>query len=183
MDNPDLVWQIIWINISYNSPIVAWYNHGVDWGSFTSQSEMEELVHNDYPDNSITTVHNVVYAFIRTLKESPLGGFGLYSPVNKTQFCKKGFETIERETLAYSLYKYGEIKGIRSLKVSDLYSKDNLIGTYREFGIPKGFVENLLRSLNSDKNRILIAELNMGLDSISLRDDMDAFNCLKTLVR
>ncbi|MFA6831992.1 MAG: phosphoadenosine phosphosulfate reductase family protein [Bacteroidaceae bacterium] len=182
MDNPDLVWQIIWINISYNSPIAVWYNHGVDWGSFTSQSEMEELVHNDYPDNSRTTVHNVVYAFIRTLKESPLGGFGLYSPVNKTQFCKKGFETIERETLAYSLYKYGETKGTRSLKVSDLYSKDNLIGTYREFGIPKGFIENLLRSLNSDANRILIAELNMGLDSISLRDDMDAFNCLKTLV-
>lgn len=181
-DNPDLVWQIIWVNLSYNSPIAAWYNFGVDWGRFISQPEIEALVLNDYPDNSKTTVHNVVYAFIRTLKESPLGEFGLYSEVNKTQFLKKGFESVEREAIAYSLYKYSDVKGTHSLKISDLYSADNPIGTYREFGLSKSSLEKILRSLNSDSNRILIAELNMGLDSISLKDGMNAFSCLRALL-
>ena len=182
MDNPDLVWQIIWINLSYNSPIAAWYNTGVEWGKFITQQEMEELVLNDYSDNSKTTVHNVVYAFVRTLKESPLGEMGLFCSVNKNEYQKRGFDTIEREALAYSLYRYSETKGVRSLRISDLFSTENNIGAYREFGITKSSIEKLLRSLNSDTNRVLIAELNMGLESITLHDDMDSFNCLKTLV-
>lgn len=181
-DNPNLVWQIIWVNLSYNSPIAAWYNFGIEWGTYISQPEIEALVLNDYADNSKTTVHNVVYAFIRTLKESPLGGLGLYSEINKIQFHKKSFDSVEREAIAYSLYKYAEAKGIRSLKISDLYSADNPIGAYREFGINKGSFEKILRSLNSDSNRVLIAELNLGLDSISLKDDIDAFSCLRTLL-
>ena len=182
MDNPDLVWQIIWINLSYNSPIAAWYNIGVEWGKFVTQQQMEELVLNDYSDNSKTTVHNVVYAFVRTLKESPLGEMGLFCSVNKNEYQKRGFDTIEREALAYSLYKYSETKGVRSLKISDLFSTENNIGAYREFGLTKSSIEKLLRSLNSDTNRVLIAELNMGLESITLHDDMDSLSCLKTLV-
>ncbi len=182
MDNPDLVWQIIWINLSYNSPIAAWYNAGVEWGKFITQQEMEEFVLNDYSDNSKTTVHNVVYAFVRTLKESPLGEMGLYCAINKNEYQKRGFDTIEREALAYSLYKYSETKGVRSIKISDLFRTENNIGAYREFGITKSSIEKLLRSLNSDTNRVLIAELNMGLESITLHENMDSLNCLKTLV-
>lgn len=182
MDNPDLVWQIIWINLSYNSPIAAWYNIGVEWGKFITQQQMEELVLNDYSDNSKTTVHNVVYAFVRTLKESPLGEMGIFCSVNKNEYQKRGFDTIEREALAYSLYRYSEAKGVRSLRISDLFSPENNIGAYREFGITKSSIEKLLRSLNSDTNRVLIAELNMGLESITLHDDMDSLSCLKTLI-
>ncbi len=182
MDNPDLVWQIIWINLSYNSPIAAWYNIGVEWGKFTTQQEMEELVLNDYSDNSKQTVHNVVYAFVRTLKESPLGEMGLFCSVNKNEFQKRNFDSIEREALAYSLYRYSQAKNVKSLRISDLFSPENNIGVFREFGIAKSSIEQLLRSLNSDTNRVLIAELNMGLESITLRDDMDSLNCLKTLI-
>ncbi len=182
MDNPDLVWQIIWINLSYNSPIASWYNYGVSWDSYFTKEELEELVFNDYSDNSKKTIHNVVYALTRTFKESPLGSLGLYSEINKTQIHKTGFQSIEKEALAYSLYKYGEAKGIRSLKISDLYSPDNHLGPYKEFGIAKSQIEMLLRSLNSDSNRVLIAELNMGLESITLLEEYNALSCLKTLV-
>ena len=107
---------------------------------------------------------------------------GLFCSVNKNEYQKRGFDTIEREALAYSLYRYSETKGVRSLRISDLFSTENNIGAYREFGITKSSIEKLLRSLNSDTNRVLIAELNMGLESITLHDDMDSFNCLKTLV-
>lgn len=183
VDYSDLVWQIIWINLSYESPIVRWYNSTIEWDTFITQQGLEELVANDYSDSGKKTIHNVVYAFVRTLKESPLGEFGPYSAINKTQFQKKPFVFIKRLALAYSLYRYSETKNIRSLKISDLYSSDNNIGPYREFGITKGEMVNLLRSLNSDSNRVLIAELNMGLESITLREDLTALDCLKLLVK
>lgn len=181
-DNPSLVWQIIWINLAYQSPIASWYIFGVEWNRYISQPEICELLQNDYSDNSKTTVRNVVYAFVRTLRETPLGEMGLYKAVNKTDYHKAGLETIEKEAIAYSLYKYAEAKGVRSLTISDLYSADNKIGPYREFGLSKSEFEKLLRSLNSDSNRVLIAELNMGLDSITLRNDLDSLSCLSSMV-
>ncbi len=178
--NPDLVWQIIWINLSYNSPIASWYNYRIEWGRFFTQNDMEELVLNDFEDNK-TTVHNVVYAFARTMKESPLGEFGLFKIINKTQIQKKGFDTIEREALAYSLFKYAEAKGVRALRIADLFAADNDKGAYREFGIVRTTFEQLLRSLNSDENRVLVAELNMGLDSITLKDGLTPLTCLQQL--
>lgn len=182
VDNPDLVWQIIWINLSYNAPIAAWYNSSIEWGTFITQQGIEELVANDYADSGKQTIHNVVYAFARTLKESPLGEFGLYCSINKNEFQKRPFASIEREALAYSLYRYSETKGVLSLRISDLYSTDNYIGAYREFGITKSEMANQLRSLNSDSIRVLIAELNMGLESITLREDLTALDCLKLLI-
>lgn len=182
VDNPDLVWQIIWINLSYEAPIAAWYNSAIEWGAFITQQGLEELVTNDYVGSRMKTIHNVVYAFTRTLKESPLGEFGLYCSINKNEFQKRPFESIEREALAYSLYRYSETKRNRSLKISDLYSIDNHIGAYREFGITKSEMGNKLRSLNSDSNRVLIAELNMGFESITLREDLTALDCLKMLI-
>lgn len=178
--NPDLVWQIIWINLSYNSPIASWYNYGIEWGRFFTQNDMKELVLNDYEDSK-TTVHNVVYAFARTMKESPLGEFGLFKIINKTQIQKKGFDTIEREALAYSLFKYAETKGVRALRLADLFATDNDKGAYREFGIVRTTFEQLLRSLNSDEKRVLVAELNMGLDSITLKEGLTPLTCLQQL--
>jgi len=93
-----------------------------------------------------------------------------------------GFEEIEREALAYSLYKYAENKGIRSFRIADLYSRDAKSGAFKEFGIKKNVLERTLRSLNSDSDRILIAELNMGLDNITLKEGLTPTNCLKLLV-
>ena len=42
--------------------------------------------------------------------------------------------------------------------------------------------ERCLRSLNSNINRVLNAELNMGLDSITLREDLTPLSCLQMLI-
>ncbi len=182
-DNNNLVWQIIWINLSYEAPIVTWYNSTIEWNTFVSQQGLEELVANDYADNGKKTIHNVVYAFARTMKESPLGEFGPYSFINKNEYQKKPFIFVERAAIAYSLYKYSEVKNIRSLNISDLYSNDNNIGVYKEFGISKEEMKTQLRSLNSDSERVLIAELNMGLENINLRENLNAFECLRLLAK
>ena len=92
------------------------------------------------------------------------------------------YESVTNAGLAYCLYKYAEKKGIRSLRVSDFYSAECTSGPYKVLGISKAVFTNALKSLNSSANRVLIAELSMGLDSITLREDLDAISCLQSLI-
>ena len=180
-DMPDLTWEVIWINLTYNAPIAKWYKENVDWHFSFMQADIQELLKNDYPSDSTTTIKNIVYALFRTFRESPIGNMGLCIETEKLCYKKTPYEDLSREAVAYSLYKYSEIKGVKSFRVSDFYLSDNKQGIYREFGISKSEVEKHLRSLNSDTNRILVAELNMGLDHITLRDDLTPLKVLSLL--
>jgi 3'-phosphoadenosine 5'-phosphosulfate sulfotransferase (PAPS reductase)/FAD synthetase/ferredoxin len=180
-DMPNLAWEIIWINLTYNAPIAKWYKENIDWNFNFTQADIQELLKNDYPSDSTTTIKNIVYALFRTFRESPIGNMGLCVEIEKLSYKKIPFENLSREAFAYSLYKYSEIYGVKSCRVSDFYLSDNKQGVYREFGISKGDFEKHLRSLNSDTNRILVAELNMGLDHITLRDDLTSLKVLSLL--
>lgn len=182
IDQPDLLWQIIWINLSYNSPIAKWYKEHVKWGSEFSQTDIEEMVKMDYPDVGDKTIHNIVYALFRTFRESPLGEMGQLIPVSKLKYQKEPQIDVDRIAVAYSLYKYAEAKGIRTFRVADLYSDTNVSGIVKEFGVSKSDFTNILRSLNSDANRLIVAELNMGLDSITLRDDIHPIDVLNAMI-
>ena len=84
--------------------------------------------------------------------------------------------------MVYSLYKYAETRKINSLRIFDLFKEDATAGISKEFRTSKKVFEGLLRSLNSDMNRVIIAELNMGLDNITLRDDLNAISALKAVM-
>ena len=56
-------------------------------------------------------------------------------------------------------------------------------GIFKEFGLCGAELEKKLRSLNSATNRVIIAELNMGLDHITLRDDITSESVLQLLCR
>lgn len=187
IDVPDIVWQIVWINLSYNSPIARWYKDNIEWNKEFVEEDIRELVHADYPTDSPTTIKNIVYALFRTFNESPIGSMGLLLKLNiltgrKLMYKKAPAREISREAIAYSLYKFAEEKGIRSFRIADLYMPDINCGIYKEFGINKSELENALRSLNSDSNRVLTAELNMGLDHIILRDDLSSETILNILL-
>lgn len=177
----EVVWEVIWINLSYNSPIAVWYKESVDWNSEFTESYIRDCVMNDYPGNSTTTVKNVVYAFFRTLRESPIGRMGILSETSRLHYIKSPYNELTSIGAAYSLYRYAEAKGIKSIRLSDLFSPENKQGIFREFGISKSALEYLLRTLNSDKNRLVVAELNMGLDNITLRDDITSLDVLKLI--
>lgn len=187
IDMPDVVWQIVWINLTYGSPIARWYKEKVVWNKEFTDEDIRDMVQADYPADNKTTIKNIVYALFRTFNESPIGAMGLLTKLDtltgrKILYKKQPAEDISREAIAYSLYKFAEDKGIRAFRVSDLYSDDVTTGIYKEFGIAKSELEKALRSLNSDSNRILIAELNMGLDHITLRDDLSSETILDVLI-
>ena len=151
--------------------------------SFVNDYDIREMVKNDYPNDSPTTIKNIVYALFRTFRESPIGELGLLEEIEKLKYTKSGTNDISREAIAYSLYKFAENQGIKSFRVSDLYNDECKDGPYREFGISKADLEKALRSLNSENNRVLTAELNMGLDHISLREDLNALSALEILTK
>lgn len=180
---PNLAWEIVWINLSYNSFIVNWFTQNVGVDMVCSQKSLEELIKEQYPTYKDKTVHNAVYQLRRTLKESPIGEFlGQYNEVNKDTFQRGRHEDLSPESVAYSLYKYAYTRNVYNLRVHDFYRNEAIAGPHREFCLPKSDFEGALRTLNSNKNRVLVAELNMGLDSITLREDLTPITALKSLL-
>lgn len=180
---PNLAWEIVWINLSYNSFIVNWFAQNVGVDMMCSQKSLEELIKEQYPTYKDKTVHNAVYQLRRTLKESPIGEIlGQYNEINKDTFQRGRYEDLSPESVAYSLYKYADARKIYNLRVHDFYKNEATAGPLREFCLPKSDFEGVLRTLNSNKNRVLVAELNMGLDSITLREDLTPITALKSLL-
>ena len=180
-DNPSLVWEIIWINLTYSSPIVKWYAQSIPFLSELADAELKELVKNDYPDTGDTTIKNIVYALLRTLKESPIGEeMFQYVPTDKQKFIRRPNSNISCEAIAYSLYKYAELNDTKELRVSTLFS-DTEHSPKIEFGIDRNNLLKILRYLHTEG--ILIAELNMGLDHITLKNDINSVSVLKILTK
>ena len=181
-DNPDFVWEIIWINLSYNSFIVNWFNCNISATSQYSSKGMEVLIQEQFGLYKEKTIHNAVYQLQRTLKESPIGSsLCQMETLDKNTFVRERHENLSSEALAYSIYKYAERKNILSLRVSDFYAAEATGGPAKEFAISRSAFEQNLRALNSNNDRVLVAELNMGLDSITLREDLTALSCIKVL--
>ena len=182
-DFSELIWEIIWINLSYNSFIVQWFNTNIPVGATYNQKDLEALLREQYPSYKEKTTHNAVYQLLRTLKESPIGSeFQQLEVLDKNYFKRGAHDDISNEALAYSLYKYASLKNVHSLRISDFYTNEIAGGVAKEFAISKSTFGNKLRSLNSNTNRVLTAELNMGLDSITLREDLNPITCLKMLI-
>ena len=181
-DNPTLVWEIIWINLAYNSFIVKWFTARIGSNQPFSSKTLEEMLQTEFPNYKDKTVHNAVYQLLRTLRESPIGSdLEQLEEVGKDTSCRQCFNDLSPEAVAFSLYKFAEAKDIRFFRLSELFNPDEESGVAREFAIPKSELAKKLRSLSSDSNRVLIAELNMGLDHITLRDDLDSISTLKLL--
>ena len=181
-DNPDLVWEIIWINLNYNSFIVKWFGARVNTMQSFTATGLEEMLLAEFPMYKKVTVHNAVYQLLRTLRESPIGeDFGQYKAINKTTAKRNGYQDLSLEGLAYSLYRFASDRGLNTFRVTDLYSIEGETGVAKEFGIAKNEMVKKLRALHSEPTNILIAELNMGLDHITLREDLDATKVLSIM--
>jgi 3'-phosphoadenosine 5'-phosphosulfate sulfotransferase (PAPS reductase)/FAD synthetase/ferredoxin len=184
--NELIVWEIIWVNLSYNSTIAKWYVENVNWNTRMKKLEQELLLRNSFPQYKERTLRNALEALLNTFKEGPLGNtilLGKHEVENrKTIIVKQPYNNISPVTVAYSLYRYAEQKNRYSLTVSEFYDKNQTEGIYRQFGISRERFEAVLRTLKEDKNQVLNADLNMGLDNINLREDYTSLDIIKMLL-
>lgn len=183
-DNPDLVWEIIWVNLVKNSFICHWFAARVKPGMTYNKKSLTDMFIDEFQSTyGKRTVENAIAALLGTFANSPIGErFGLYVNPDKGTATRNYSEELSDETVAYSAYCYAESHNSKMLSVSDFYRDEVQDGINVEFGFPKEYMKKKLRNLNSANNRVLIAELNMGLESISLRDDLTSLSVLKQLV-
>lgn len=186
MDERDTIWQVIWIHFCYNNPLVHWF---VDNFRANQQFDRTLLIDSakEYFGGAYTetSIKYAIGAFMQILNPeyAPFGlelKQGVDSSAGKMKsFVREGNPLLTPKTIAYSIYRYAEAKGVRSLRVSDFYQGECDGGPAFEFGVDKASLIKILRTLNAAQNRLLTAELNMGLDSITLREDITRLDILK----
>lgn len=185
-NNATLLWEVIHINLCYNSPLLSWYVSEIAFGVEYEKKTMEKLAIEHFQSEfKETTITYAVQALVQTFKYSPIGeDFEQYKCLDKkgTRFTREAYCDLSPEAIAYSLYKYGADKNLSIIRVSDLYRMDVQSGVFKEFGLRRTDFEKALRFLSSDTNRVLIAELNMGLEHITLRDDLTPYSALAQLI-
>lgn len=182
VNDSDLAWELIWTNLATNSFVVNWFLHNININQIYDKKSLVDLIAASVPGAPSRTIENAVTALIQTFSYSPAGSKFMCSEQIGKNMYKRGESTdISNIGLAYSIYRYAERIGTKSLRVSDFYEEDAECSTSKIFGMEKPTFEKGLRSLNSEKNRVLIAELSMGLQHITLRDDLNSNNIVSIM--
>ncbi len=180
-DMPDIVWEIIWINLSYNSPLVKWFVNNIKPETAYSKKILQGIYEDQYSEG-YTTFKYSLDALYNTFTSSPIGDiFHQKEQLTKFDDIRKPHNDVSDIAVAYSLYKYGRAHYITSFRVEDLYSSNDGTGVFFEFCLGKSKFEKILRTLDSYSPRILTAELNMGLDNITLHQEWNEIDVLKLL--
>lgn len=180
------VWEIVWINLSATSTIAKWYVENIAWGTRIPKPELLILLGNYFEGSyKERTLYNALEALLNMFKESPLGTvlkIGLHRREGQKTFVSKlAYEKPSLAAIAYSLYRYAEHNGRHNLTVGEFFAENQKSGIYRQFGISRAVLETALRTLKEEKNRVLDADLNMGLDNIKLREDLTSAKVLELL--
>lgn len=190
--NPMMVWQIIWINLSFNSAIANWYVCHVNTEAEYSKQELVELLKEEYPNLKGATLKNPIDALVNTFCNSPLGTVDIYNDnslrigllekkgVQVKTVRKYGTSKITSLAVAYSLYKNAETNDMYELTVSDIYEK-GYMGVHNIFNMDSENFLNALRGLTN--NEILSADLLGGLENIHMASEFSSFDVLTKMLK
>ena len=131
---------------------------------------------------SRTTIEYAFQALVQVFNYSPIGDYLLQGEkIDKKSLSRSEYTGLSEVAVAYSLYKFAEKNNAYSLRVKDFYGADYENGIAKEFCLTNGTFEKILRTLNSAKDRVLIAELNMGLNHITLFQELTPLEVIKRL--
>ncbi|MBO4331560.1 MAG: phosphoadenosine phosphosulfate reductase family protein [Paludibacteraceae bacterium] len=182
-NDPDLIWSLIWINVGYNSELVKWYINNVKENNPFNRAQLTELAYDYFSLHfSRSTIEYAFQALMQNFAYSPFGSTLLQGEAyEKKMVVRREFSDLSEIALAYSLYKYAEKNNATSLRVKDFYEDDCENGVAKEFCLSKDTFEKGLRTLNSQKDRVLVAELNMGLNHITLQEGLSSIDVLNKL--
>ena len=179
-NDSDLAWELIWTNLSRNSFITNWFVNNIKEGQLYDKRTIIDSICSEVPGVPSRTVENAVTALVQTFTYSPVGEQFLCALAESKNSYKRGeYLDLSNIGLAYSIYRFAEQIGTKSLRLYDFYGEDSNESSANIFGLSKATLEKGLRSLNSENNRVLIAELSMGLQHITLREDINSSNIVQ----
>jgi len=185
LKNKNISWELIWVNLYYNSSVCKFFVENIDWNETRSVNEVIELVKQLDDNIAERTVKSGISSLFQTFEHSPLGKelrIGIIEKKGRERIVKKlGTDDIHPLTVAYSLYKAAEYIRRRDFTVSELYTKEFNGGPYKLFGISREKLERILRGLQEYREQILKVDLVADLDNIYLRDDLSSLDIIKIL--
>jgi len=184
----DMVWEILWINLSTNSLICKFYlDFYENWGIFIPQNELEAKLKEAYPNVSERTIKSGINSLLNLFATTPIGNdfkIGFIQKSGRMRVINKvGTENINLFSVLYSLYKLSSIYRRKDFTVSELYYKNFQGGPYRLFGTSRETVENILRTLQEEKDYLVRADLVADLDNIFLNENLNEIDILKYYLR
>lgn len=190
IENKTLVWELLWINLSSNSQIVNFYTANVPFDRAFSKPELLAMLKESFPDIAEATLGNPLGAICNMfgIGEETIIGDGLKQGLIRAKgrsvetVMRSAYNDVSYQAVAYSLFKYAESKGTRSLSISEFYTEGQTEGIYRQFGIERPALERILRTLQEERNHVLNVQLNLGLDNINLREDLSSNDILKLML-
>lgn len=181
-DDMYLAWELLLVNLARNSYIVNWFCYNIPVGHPYNKKSIIDMVTEEGTSAATKTIDNAVAALIQLFKNTPIGeDFKFFESFSSTMNVRGSYDMVNEKTIAYALYRFAEEQGTKTLRVSELYSADYKDSPVKIFGISKQAFMRSLHTLNSTSNRVLIAELNLGLDHITLRDDLDPLSAVMSI--
>lgn len=182
VNDPDLIWSLIWVNICYNSELVKWFANNIRENMLFDRAKLSELAY-DYFSTAFSksTIDYAFQALMQIFTYSPFGEVLRQGEPAEKSLIRSEYSDISEIALAYSIYKFGEANDSTSLRVKDFYEDEYENGPAKEFCLSRETLEKGLRTLNSSKDRVLIAELNSGLNHITLTSGISALDVVKKM--
>jgi len=189
----DVVWDVIWINLARNSPLIKLFVTRTSWNIPYTKEHLKNVA---MPDVKPRTAGNAINALFNLLAESPLGeklGYGVpHCEKRKRTITRKPRKRVSEFSLLYCLYRYGEAVKRRHFTVSELKKM-----TEREppeeripespfliFGMTREDFMNQTRSIAASLGSDwLYVEYTRNLDSIELPEDKQPVDVLELAVR
>lgn len=180
--NEALVWEIIWINLFYNSRIVQWYLSNIPWGTESAKKDLIIKLKDSFPYLGEGTLKNPLEALFNLFGNNSFIRdslrIGEIRKVGNERVIKKiGSDDINPIAILYSLYRYAISKNKYNLTVSEFYREDNKDGgPYIIFGISKSSLENILRGLQENMKDLIRVDIVADLDNIYLSDSIKDYS-------
>jgi phosphoadenosine phosphosulfate reductase len=173
--NKILFYQIIWINLFYNSPVVKWYLQNIKWNVSVLIDELVKILISNGVNER--TAKNGIRSLIEIFDNTPYFQefkLGRTKKIDGKKYIQKiGSDHIHPIAILYSIYRYAIFKNKFNLTVSEFYREDNKDGgPYLIFGISRPALENILRGLQENIKDLIKVDIIADLDNIYLSDSI-----------
>ena len=181
-DNNDVVWQIVWVNLYYNSPIVNWYV-SLPFDHPYTKNELLELLLIEYPNMARSTLNNPLSALLNMFDNSPLGSQFRIGDLEKkgrsfVKVTKRKLPQIYTATMIYALYKYAELNNKYYLTVRELIDPKSTGSPINIFGLHLPSFNEVLRGIQEFDSNLVKVDLVANLDNVNLNKDYNPFTAL-----
>lgn len=181
----DISWALMLANLAYN-PQIGWYVKNVKFNETLSKEYICSMLVDDGADEK--WVGDVWSSFGRFV-ELGFANVGMGEPVKESKkfvaVYRTGWATPDERVVLYSLYKFAEACGNRrqftlTELLDESIERDGISPT-QVFGLDRDSMEKLLNGLTFNYPDYIEARFTLGLDSITLKSDINAAELLNEL--